>query len=470
MHDDQFTAKGPAFSGSGFQRTGFSTNEDSSVFQFGVRVAASRCGVVGQTGQGGIAGICGQGRFSQFGVLGTGFQNRTGVVGVSVDNTNDLFNLNTQPGQFRLESLGGGQGTGVLGKSGAGVGVHGISATSTAVLGTSGTGFGVHGISDTATAIVGASRTGFGVHGISTSNAAVVGASETGVGVHGSSSGDAVVCDSEHGDGVVGRSSTGHGGRFESGRAGSIVGQIRLVPQPMPVTGLVPTTASVYDIGVLDVLPSQGQGGEMLVTQGDDGNCVLWICTRSSAPSERATWRQVLLGDPVAAPPAAHATNFVDWRQVADNHATGVLLGGDVTLTGPIGSGSSTDALFRGYDTESFEPRIVASDCVEIRGGPGHTFTLTFSTPVHDPVLLLASMGSVIAFTPGTAVTKVSGDAELVVEGATVTGSVSGSQDSNGVVRLTGIFTTIEFSAVTNGTTPGVLDGIYLQVGASRPA
>jgi len=430
MHDDQFTAKGPPFSGSGFQQTGFSTNQEGGGFQFGVRVNASRCGVVGQTGQGGIAGICGQGRFSQFGVLGTGFNNRTGVVGVSVSNTNDLFNLNTQPGQFRLESLGEGQGTGVLGKSGGGVGVQGVSAWNTAVLGTSGTGFGVHGISDTSTAVAG---------------------------------------DSEHGDGVVGRSSTGHGGRFESGRAGTIVAQIHLVPQPMPVTTLVPTTASVYDIGVLDLLPNQGHGGDMLVTQAEDGNCVLWICTRSSAPSERATWRQVLLGDPVAAPPVVHETDFVDWHQVIDDQATGAIFGGDVTLTGPIGTGSSTDAAFRGYDTEAFEPRLAGSDCVEIVGGAGHSFTLTFATPVQDPFLMLASMGSVITFAPGTAMTRVSGDAGFAIHGATATGTVS-SGDSNGVVRLEGIFSTITFSAVTNVATPGILDGIYLQVGASRPA
>ncbi len=447
MHDDQFTAKGPPFSGSGFPQTAFSTNQDGGGFQFGVRVNASRCGVVGQTGQGGIAGVCGQGRFSQFGVLGTAFQNRTGVVGVSVDNTNDLFNLNTHPGEFNLGSLGGGQGTGVLGKSGAGVGVHGISATSTGVFGSSGTGFGLHGISDTTTAVVGSSRAGFGVHGLSTSNSAVVGTSEGG-------------------DGIVGQSSTGQGGRFESGRAGSIAGQIRLVPQPMPVTNLVPTTPAVYDIGVLDLLPSQGQGGEMLVTQADDGNCVLWMCTRSSTPSERATWRQVLLGQPVAAP-APLDTEFVDWQQVTGDRATGAIFGGAVTLDGPIGTGSSTDAMFREYDTESFEPRLIASDCVEIVGRAEHTFTLTFATPVQNPILMLASLGSLITFAPETAVTRVSGDDGFVVDGSAV--KVAGPLDVGGVVRLEGTFTAITFSAVTSVGPPEVPDGIFLQVGASRP-
>ena len=431
MHDDQFTAKGPVFSGSGFKLTGFSTNEDGDGFQFGVRVNASRCGVVGQTGQGGIAGVCGQGRFSQFGVLGTAFQNRIGVVGVSVDNTNDLFNLNTQPGQFRLESLGSGRGIGVLGKSGSGFGVQGISKTNTAVLGTSGTGFGVHGISETNTGVHGASGTGLGVHGSSDSATAVFGAGRAGFGVHGiSESNAAVVGESADGDGVVGRSSTGRGGKFESGRAGSIVGQIHLVPQRMPVTTLMPTTASVYDTGVLDLLPHEGRGGDLLVTQSDDGECVLWICSRSSQAPERATWRQVLLGDPVATSPTSQDREFVDWSVPVGDRATGTLLGADVTLSGPIGTGSATDATFRGYDTESFEPRLTASDCIEIVGGSGHTFTLTFAAPVKDPVFLLASFGSVITFAAGTAVTRVSGDAGFLVDGTTVTGTVEGTQDS----------------------------------------
>jgi len=95
-----------------------------------------------------------------------------------------------------------------------------------------------------------------------------------------------VVGESTGGDGVVGRSSNGHGGRFESGSNGSIIGQVHLVPQTMPVTNLLPAESLVYDIGVLDLLPSQGQGGELLVTQADDGNCVLWMCSRSSAPAE----------------------------------------------------------------------------------------------------------------------------------------------------------------------------------------
>jgi hypothetical protein len=148
MHDDQFTAVGPPFAGSGFPESAFSTlSSDDTGFQFGLRANARRCGVMGQTSGGGVAGLYGHGRFSQFGVLGTAFSGRTGVVGVSVTNTNDLMNLNVPPANVSLDSLGAGSGTGVFGKSGSGLGIHGMSDSSTGALGASGSGFGVHGLS-----------------------------------------------------------------------------------------------------------------------------------------------------------------------------------------------------------------------------------------------------------------------------------------------------------------------------------
>jgi Putative peptidoglycan binding domain len=144
---DQFTAKGPPNDNSGFPQSGFTTVSDGGGFQFGARMNAVRCGVVGQTQGGGIAGVLGQGRFSKVGVLGTGFGAAVGVVGASVDNTNSLFNLNVPPANFQLTDLGGGNGTGVLGTSGSGFGVHGHSASNTGVVGGSDDGFGVHGAS-----------------------------------------------------------------------------------------------------------------------------------------------------------------------------------------------------------------------------------------------------------------------------------------------------------------------------------
>jgi len=153
---------------------------------------------------------------------------------------------------------------------------------------------------------------------------------------------------------------------------------------------------------------------------------------------------------------------------VIDHLATGTLAAREVILEGPIGTGSSTDATFRGFGTDSFVPRLNASDCMEIVGGDGHTFKLTFAEPVKDPVILLASLGSVITFAAGTALTRLSGDSGFSVSGPTVTGAIDGSHDVDGVVRLDGILSSIAFSAVC--VEPGVSEGIYLQVGVSPAA
>jgi hypothetical protein len=276
MHDDQFTATGPPFAGSGFDRSGFSTNEDGDGFQFGVHVNALRCGVVGQTRGGGIAGVLGQGRFSQFGVMGTAFGQQTGVVGVSVSNTNDLFQLDNQPGDFRLESLGDGLGTGVLGKSTKSLGVHGISASNTGVFGESESGFGGHGKSGSNTGVFGQSDTGLGVHGHSEHVTGVFGDSPSGFGVHGKSgSFNGVVGESATGIGVRGSSTDGLGGMFESQHGA----QIRLLPK-----NLASPEGQI-----------SGTGGELVATTstGQSGQTFgLWFCTRGG-DAAKAVWQLV---------------------------------------------------------------------------------------------------------------------------------------------------------------------------------
>jgi hypothetical protein len=257
MHDDQFTATGPplASSGAGFPESAFSTLPDDTGFQFGLRANARRCGVVGQTDGGGVAGVYGHGRFSQFGVLGTAFGQSTGVVGVSVVNTNDLMNLNVPPANVSLDSLGAGSGTGIFGKSGSGIGVHGDSDSNTGVFGSSNSGFGVdgrtlsgigvHGDSDSNTGVFGSSnsgfgvdgrsRTGVGVDGASDSNTAVLARSNTGFGVDSrSNSNIGVYGESETKEGVYGFTQSGIGIRgatlsgSDTSRAASFRGPVDL--------------------------------------------------------------------------------------------------------------------------------------------------------------------------------------------------------------------------------------------------
>lgn len=276
MHDDQFTATGPPVP-SGFEKAAFSTEQsENTQFEWGVRVLSRRCGVVGQTSGGGVSGVYGHGRFSQFGVLGTAFGQRIGVVGVSVVNTNDLMNLNVPPANVNLDSLGAGSGTGVFGKSGSGFGVQGMSESSTAVLGNSRTGIGAHGASDSSTGVFGTSGIGFGVHG---------------------------------------RSERGPGGVFES--PGNV--QIRLLPREMASPeGRV-----------------AGAGGELLATTSA-GTCRLWFCTRAGDAAS-AAWDLVAGNRPFPGAPLSENATGIDVKriQMRLNMVFGTDLNGDGEL-GPI--------------------------------------------------------------------------------------------------------------------------------------
>lgn len=279
MHDDQFTATGPPFN-SGFERAAFSTQPtDDTQFAWGARVLARRCGVVGQTTGGGIAGVYGHGRFSQFGVLGTGFGPRTGVAGVSVDNSNDLMNLNVPPESFNLDSLGAGSGTGVFGKSGSGFGVHGMSGSSTAVLGSSVTGIGAHGASDASTGVFGSSGSGFGVHGVS---------------------------------------NAGPGGVFES-TSGA---QVRLTPQQLvSPEGRVP-----------------GAGGELLATTapGPSGPAIrLWFCTRPG-DAVSAGWDLVAGSRPFPGVPLSEGATGIQVQRV--QMRLNLVFGTDLNGDGALGT------------------------------------------------------------------------------------------------------------------------------------
>ena len=167
----------------------------------------------------------------------------------------------------------------------------------------------------------------------------------SGSGVLGTSgSGSGVSGVSDDGDAVGGRSRSGRGGRFESGRTrgGSIVAQIGLVPQHLPTTRPVRPAPTIWDLAIDEVLPAEGTGGDLLVTEGDDGTCTLWFCIRSSNDEARAVWREVLLGDPATARPLDAEIAFVDWLRVGDDRAIGSLHGRDVTLVGPMGTGSAS--------------------------------------------------------------------------------------------------------------------------------
>jgi hypothetical protein len=277
-HDDQFTATGPPFTGSGFPRAAFSTKATGMVY--GANVQGDRAGVyaesvraetdresdvegVGVHGEGDnfgvfgrtfasdagseVAGVFGEHNRGGVGVIGAVMRGGTGVAGVSV------ASLGNPIATFvSLPDPADGSGTGVFGSSGSGAGVRGTSRTSPGVLGTSQASAGVRG-------------------------------------------------ESQDSDAVVGKSGSGRGGVFESGTnaAGSPVGQVGLVPHAMIVPDAVPFAPVVFDPRVVSQLPTDGRGGDLLVTRGQDNRCTLWFCTLEAHEDQAAQWCQVLLGPPV---------------------------------------------------------------------------------------------------------------------------------------------------------------------------
>lgn len=272
-HDDQFTATGPAFTGSGISRAGFSTKrvaDRNQDFVHGANVQGQRCGLyadsiagrgdaedrdssyqgVGVHGAGdnfgifgdgnqGIAGVYGRHNRGRAGVIGAVMLGGTGVVGLA------LGTLGNEVDTFQsIPSSADGDGTGVLGASGSGAGV------------------------------LASSESGSGVRATSTS-------------------GDGLTAESSSGVGVSGASWWDVGGRFESQRAG----QVWLVPRdagslnsPAVVT---PMAIPVAEQGP-EVLPRDVRdGGQLMAIKDTQGVCTLWFCVRAGPP---ARWAQVLVG------------------------------------------------------------------------------------------------------------------------------------------------------------------------------
>lgn len=170
---------------------------------------------------------------------------------------------------------------------------------------------------------------------------------------------------------------------------------------------------------------------------------------------------------------------FVHWTSANTDGALGTLHGGPVTLSGPMGTAFYLHDDYPHFARATFTPTRAATGMVEVVGGLGHSFTLSFGAVLQDPIFHLGSLASVLTFPPGTAVTRLSGDSGFVVAGNVVAGNPAtpihepdgtlGPSDSNGSVRLTGAFSTITFTLVPNFADGRIADGVFLQVGAARP-
>ena len=170
-------------------------------------------------------------------------------------------------------------------------------------------------------------------------------------------------------------------------------------------------------------------------------------------------------------------SEFVHWSSAGPDGAAGTLRGRPVTLIGPMGTAFFLHDDYPNFATPAFTPPLLATGMVEIVGGLGHRFRLTFDSPVHDPILHLGSMASVMTFAGGPPVVRLSGDLGFGVAGSAVTGQpanpttgpdgMSGPNDSNGSIGLPGTFSDIVFTLEPNFADGTIPDGVFLQVGAA---
>jgi hypothetical protein len=159
---------------------------------------------------------------------------------------------------------------------------------------------------------------------------------------------------------------------------------------------------------------------------------------------------------------ASPTPTFAHWSSAGPGGASGSLLGASVSLSGPMGTAFYLHDDYPNFNSPAFTPALAATGMVEIRGGPGHAFTLSFGAPIQNPVIDLGSFGSVLTFPSGTVLTRLSGDSGLQVSGNVVTNGAA-PVDVNGTIKLTGTYTTITFTLTYPGT-----DGIFFQVGGTR--
>jgi hypothetical protein len=172
----------------------------------------------------------------------------------------------------------------------------------------------------------------------------------------------------------------------------------------------------------------------------------------------------------VAWPAGATAQEAADWTSAGGNVANGTVAGVAVTLAGshvwdpPQSELGGVSNFFA--DPAFFTPALPRSDHIQVSGFTAYAYTLSFATPVTDPLLHIASLESALEFPPGTQIVRVSGSAGFAVAGTTVTGALGSPQD--GTIRMVGTVGSISFTATTLDAPPRD-DGVVLQTLAVAP-
>lgn len=154
------------------------------------------------------------------------------------------------------------------------------------------------------------------------------------------------------------------------------------------------------------------------------------------------------------------ALQFTDWTS-ANSGSIGTL---NVSLTGTFVQGVVLNGTSTIFSSSNFSPPLPLSDWIEIQGRASTaSYTINFSQQVVDPVIHLSSLASTLTFS-GVSPVKISGQATFLTSGNTVSGSPSGSGDSNGTIRLPGVFNSLSFTSFFSQASG---DGIAIQIGVN---
>lgn len=146
---------------------------------------------------------------------------------------------------------------------------------------------------------------------------------------------------------------------------------------------------------------------------------------------------------------------FTDWTSAAGTQAAGTLGNVSVTIASSdsdVFVSSVLDGSSTVFNDPLFTPALPMSDMLYIQGKQVPvTYTITFSQPVTNPVLHLASLASTLTFS-GINPVKLSGQTTLTVSDNRVIGSILSPlplplNDANGTILLPGTFSVITFTA-----------------------
>lgn len=177
---------------------------------------------------------------------------------------------------------------------------------------------------------------------------------------------------------------------------------------------------------------------------------------------------------------SAQVPQFVDWTSVdaVNRTASGTIASTPVTLSWTESGMVPTAWLnnqFPGFSSAVFTPALATSDALEIIGrAPSQsvpTYTISFATPVLNPILHIASNASVLEFRP-VLPQRLSGDERFLVSANQVVGSDftgPNSSDANGTIRFGGLVSSLEFTARYPGPAQAGTDGIAITVGGGVP-